>query len=190
MSANSPGLMPAASHEGRHCERIHLFLGAVLQSGSGCCPVHIRNISPSGALIEGSIVAAKGEELVLKRVGLEASATIVWKIGRKAGIAFASTIHVADWISKRPSAHQARVDDMVQAIRSGSVERPGEIGEKPPLPPDSLIEAELEALKYYLGELEHGLAADVVVAAAHPEIQLLDVALQSIERMLLNLRQR
>lgn len=189
MSANSSESTPVASHEGRRDERTHLFLAAMLHSRAGSCPVHVRNISQTGALIEGSIVAEKGEAAILKRTGLEAAATIVWKAGRKAGIAFASKIHVANWTSKKSSAHQARVDDMIQAIRSDSSCHPGESGAKRSVPLAPMLESELEALKNYLGQLELGLAADVVVVATHPEIQLLDVALQSVERMLLNLRQ-
>lgn len=184
MSPGPSEFIPVAPHEGRRHERTHLFLGAVLHSSAGSCPVHVRNISPSGALIEGSIVPEKGEPLVLKRAGLKASATIVWKAGRKAGIAFAAIVHVAEWMSSRSSAHQARVDDMVQAIRSGSAGP----GEKRSVPPAALIESELGALKNYLVELEQGLTADVIVVATHPEIQLLDVAQQSVERMLLGLR--
>lgn len=128
-----------------------------------------------------------GQTLVLRRGRLEAPATIVWKAGRKAGIAFGSVIHVAEWISK-PSSAQDRVDRVVQAIRTGSSAGVGETCRKPTLPFDSMLETELEAVKNYLAELEQGLLADVIVVATHPEIQLLDLALQSVDRLLLSLR--
>lgn len=86
ISASSSEFTPVAFQEGRRHERIHLFLAAVLHSTAGSCPVHVRNISQTGALIEGSTVPEKGEAMVLKRTGLEATATIVWKASRKAGI--------------------------------------------------------------------------------------------------------
>lgn len=187
MSPSPSGFEPDPAHEARGHDRTHLFLGAVLHSRAGSCPVHIRNISPTGALIEGSIIPDKGEPMVLKRARLQASATIVWKAGRKAGIAFASRIHVSDWTSKPSNARQASVDGMIHAIRSGS---PGHPGERSAVPPAEMLKSELEAVKSYLAELEQGLTADVVVVATHPEMQLIDVALQSVERVLASLRQQ
>ena len=186
MSATRSEITPILPDDGRRNERTHLFLSAMLHSSAGSSPVHIRNISPTGALIEGSIEPKQGEELVLTRADLDASAKVVWKVGRRAGIAFTSTIHVADWMARPSSAHQGRVDELIRKIRSGS----GCATIAPPAPPASMIEAELQALKKYLGELESGLIGDVVVVATHPEIQLLDVALQAVDRMLLGLSQR
>ena len=190
MSARPSEAAPVALPEGRRQERTHLFLGAVLCSKAGSCPVHVRNISSTGALIEGSIVPEVGDELVLKRGGLEASARIVWKAGRKAGIAFDAIIYVVDWITNRTGPHQDRVDDVIRSIRSGSASPSVQTDEHRSIPPAAVIAAELEALKSHLADLEHGLTADVVVVATHPEIQLLDVALQSVERLLQKLRQQ
>jgi hypothetical protein len=166
-----------------------LFLGAVLYSNAGSCPVHVRDISPTGALIEGTIVPEVGEEMVLRRAKLEVSGKIAWKAGRKAGLAFKTVIFVAEWMLKQASAHQGRVDHIIQSIRSGGAIRQGEPSVQSQ-PPFSMAEVELQlqALKGNLAELEQGLLGDVVLVATHPEIQLLDVALQSIDRMLLNLR--
>jgi hypothetical protein len=183
--------MPAApsqrptpdAHEGRRHERTHLFLAASLHSNAGACPVHVRNISASGALIEGSILPNQGDRLILRRGSLEAAASIVWKAGRKAGISFASLIPVVDWMARQPGTHQGRVDDMIQAIRSGSgnlPDRPGEVE----MAPERSLETELRALRGTLTELEKGLLGDVILIATHPEIQLLDIALQAIDRML------
>jgi hypothetical protein len=191
MSACPSEPTPLAHHEGRLHERTHLFLGAVLQSKAGSCPVHVRNISSSGALIEGAAIPEPGDALLLKRAGLEAAARIVWKAGRKAGIAFSATIHVSDWASKRPSTHQDRVDEMIQTVRArpiGIASLPAE--PPPPAAPGALLETELNALKGHLVALENGLTGDVVLIATHPEIQLLDVALQAVERMLSSLAAR
>lgn len=184
MHAAPSQLPPLDAQEGRRRERTHLFLAASLQSKAGSCPVHVRNISATGALIEGLIVPGPGDSLILRRGSLEASANIVWKAGRKAGIAFSSVIPVADWMARQPSAHQGRIDDMIQAVRSGIGNRPygpSELGEKDP---DRSLEADLMALKSTLTELEKGLLGDVILIATHPEIQLLDIALQAVDRML------
>ena len=190
MSAQPSEITPILPDEGRGNERTHLFLGAVLHSGGRSSPVHVRNISPTGALIEGSIIAEHGDEVVLKRADLDAQARIVWKVGRRAGIAFTWTIQVADWMAKPSSAHQGRVDDLIRTIRSGPTVPSGARIEPPPALPLPMIEAELQALKRNLAELEDGLVGDVVLVATHPEIQLLDVTLQAVDRMLLALRPR
>ena len=172
-----------AAQEGRRHERTHLFLAASLHSKSGSCPVHVRNISASGALIEGSIVPNETDSLIIRRGSLEASASIVWKDGRKAGIAFSSLIPVTDWMARQPSAHQRRVDDMIQAVRAAGGSR-GDGAERKETAAEHSIEADLMALKGTLAELEKGLLGDVIVIATHPEIQLLDIALQSVDRML------
>ena len=164
-----------------------MFLGAILHWRAGSSPVNIRNISPTGALVEGLIGPEPGESLVLKRGELSASGIVVWKAGRKAGITFSSVVFVSDWVSKRASPHQERVDGVIMDVRSGS--RSDHIAEKAALLPLAAIEAELVSLKCYLTELEDGLMGDVVIVATHPEIQLLDVAQQSVNRMLLKLGQ-
>lgn len=176
--------------EGRHHERTHLFLAASLHSTAGSCPVHVRNISASGALIEGAIVPNKGDRLILKRGSLEASADVVWKVGRKAGISFHSVIIVSDWMGRQPSAHQGRVDAMVQAIRSGARDGAGGAGDpQAAAAAQPSVEAELEELGRTLTALEQGLLGDVILFATHPEIQLIDVARQAVERMLRIVRQ-
>lgn len=189
MHAASSPLDPIGSHEGRRHERTHLFLAASLHSKAGSRPVHVRNISSNGALIEGAIVPDQGDRVILRRGSLEASADIVWKTGRKAGIAFSSTIHVSDWMARQPSGHQGRVDDMIQAIRSGAGDWRGGTDERKPKSPELSLEAELQALKSTLAELEKGLIGDVIVVATHPEIQLLDIALQAVDRILRTVRQ-
>ncbi len=183
-------MQPAQSHpvhekgeaDRRH-ERTHLFLAASLCSKAESRPVHVRNISASGALIEGSIASANGEPVILKRGSLEAAASIIWKEGRKAGIAFGSPIDVANWRARQPSTHQARVDEMIRAVRSESTVTAVQGTAKEDAVPASW-ETELRALRNTLAQLESGLVADVIMVATHPEIQLLDVALQSIDRML------
>lgn len=181
----APSQLPTPdAHEGRRHERTHLFLAASVHSKAGSCPVHVRNISASGALIEGSIVPNQGDRLILKRGSLQASASIVWKAGRKAGIAFSSVIPVADWMARQPSAHQGRVDEMIQVIRSGGGNWADGAGELKENASERSLETELRALRGTLTELETGLLGDVILIATHPEIQLLDIALQAVDRML------
>ena len=183
MYGPQPEIAPLSFAEGRRCERTHLFLAASLCSGGAAHPVNVRNISTTGALIEGTIVPEVGEELLLKRGGLNATGRVAWKAGRKAGIAFSSTVYVADWMARQPKQHQARVDGIIHAIRSEPAGRPDETEEGEAGLAQS-IEGELRSLKAILAELERDLISDVIIVATHPEIQLLDVARQAVDRIL------
>ena len=180
MAESVSALAPFHSNEGRHHDRTHMFVAATLYSAAGSCPIHIRNMSLTGALIEGSVLPDQGIVITIRRGSLEAKATIVWKANRKAGIAFCGGVQVGDWMSRTPPSHQARVDEIVRGIRAPG----GSMAAEAPLPADASLEAELRALKEELVQLETGLTRDMAVVAAHPEIQLLDIALQRVERLL------
>lgn len=161
-----------------------MFVAATLYSDKGSCPVHIRNMSLQGALIEGAALPALDAPVTLRRGGLAASARIVWLAGRKAGVAFCATVYIADWMSRNGDSHQARVDDVVRDIRSDRGRPDPAPGSSSPTSVNALLNAELTALRAELIAMENELTGDVVVVATHPEIQLLDVALQRVERML------
>jgi hypothetical protein len=161
-----------------------MFVAATLYSDTGSCPIHVRNMSLQGALIEGAVLPELDTPVTLRRGSLQATATIVWKAGRKAGIVFGATVHIADWMSRNPECHQARVDELVRGIRSGTSPSQQDLGAPLSASLNALLESELRALRLELLTLENGLTGDVIVVATHPEIQLLDVALQRVERLL------
>lgn len=185
--AGSPSeLMPLTTDDSRRLARTHLFVAATLSFASGSAPVHIRNMSPSGALIEGAVLPDQAEPATLRRGPLEAQVTIVWKAGRRAGVAFSSTVHVADWMSRTTHSHQARVDEMLRNIRAGGSGSSGRsVGETAGA--DAPIEAELQALRRELANLENGLVGDAAVVMAHPEIQLFDIAIQRLDKVIARL---
>ena len=90
--------MPLPPDESRGLARTHLFVAARLSFASGSSPVHLRNMSPSGALIEGPVLPSRGEPATLRRGSLEVIVKVVWTTGRKAGVSFLYPVHVADWM--------------------------------------------------------------------------------------------
>lgn len=182
MAESASSLAPLHAHPSRQQDRTHMFVAATLYFDSGSCPVNVRNMSLSGALVEGSGLPELETPVTLRRGSLEAGARIVWRAGRKAGVSFSTTIHIADWMSRNPNSQQARIDDIVRDIRSGKPAAGS--GGHPVSPDNALLGAELRALRAELSALEKGLTGDVIVVATHPEIQLLDVALQRVDRML------
>ncbi len=177
-------LKPSEPVEHRHGARTHLFVVATLSSDSGSTPVRVRNMSARGALIEAAALPIPGSLFVLKRGSLQASGLVAWSASRQAGLAFHASVDVPDWMARLPNARQDQVDEIVAAHKSaaGMKKCPelASIGAERP----TAIEAELTLLGAELAQLGNGLASDVVLVATHPEIQLLDVALQRIARIM------
>lgn len=186
MAESAQQLTPLAPDDGRRAARTHLFVAATLSFAGGSAPVHIRNMSPSGALIEGAVLPGQGEPATLRRGSLEAIVKVVWISGRKAGASFVSAVHVADWMSRTVSCHQAQVDNLLHEIRSG--QGPKCSGGTTLDQGEPAIEAELRELRLELARLEHALGGDEAVIMAHPEVQLFDIALQRIDRMIARVR--
>lgn len=184
MAESLTKLTPLTSDEGRRQERTHIFVAATLYFGNGSYPVHIRNMSPSGALVEGAVLPEQGAAAMLRRGALEARAELVWVAGRKAGLSFASAVQVRDWMSRTPPAHQGRVDERVRRIRAGLDAEMSPAENELNGPASPTIEAELKKLRRELADLEQGLSSDAALVAAHPEIQLLDPALQRLDRLI------
>jgi hypothetical protein len=176
---------PAAK---RQAPRTHLFVIATLCSDSGSAPAHIRNLSERGALVEAAALPAPGTPVLLKRGRLEVRGSVAWKSSRQAGIAFQSRVDVGDWMARQGGPHQERVDELMTALRSSAPE---------PIERDSdhssarrkAIESELSALRSELTRLGEGLTADIIMVATHPELQLLDIALQRVDRIAAGLKE-
>ncbi len=175
---------PAAQ---RQAPRTHLFVIATLYSDVGSAPAHIRNLSERGALVEAAVLPAPGTPILLKRGRLEVRGSIAWKSNRQAGVAFESRVEVADWMARQGSPHQERVDELVSTLRSSPSRAAGGKSASPPAPRDAL-ESECLALRSELTRLGEGLAADIILVATHPELQLLDIALQRVDRIVAGLK--
>lgn len=180
-NALATSLEPA---EHRHSTRTHLFVVATLCWNEGSAPVHVRNMSSRGALIEADVLPKPGSRIVLKRGSLEAGGRIAWATSRQAGLAFNAAVRETDWMIRRANAHQDRVDEIVATLKAEAAGSE-QAGEPPDGPRCSVeIETELALLRADLTQLGNGLTADIILVATHPEIQLLDIALQRIERVM------
>jgi hypothetical protein len=162
-----------------------LFVAATLYSDSGSAPVNIRNLSHSGALIEGAVLPDVGTGIALKRGQLHAAGRIAWRSDRRAGLSLDAFVHIADWMSRTGTAGQQRVDAEVASIKEQAAAG-GKLAETASNP--ASVEMELTQLRAELGALENALIADVILVATHPEIQMLDIACQRIDRVLRHLR--
>ena len=177
----------ASLDEGRKHPRTHLFVAATIYSDKGAVPVRIRNMSPSGALIECADIPEPGVAVNLKRGSLQASGEIAWKVDQKAGVAFSTPVHVANWMSRQRAPHQATVDAIVSDFNTERLG--GGSGQTASvLPAISSMETQLLELRGDLAQLGNSLISDADLIANHPEIQMLDVSVQRVDRMLQQLR--
>lgn len=170
--------------EHRYDTRTHLFVVATLCWKEGSAPVHVRNMSAKGALIEAAVLPKPATLVVLKRGSLEVSGRIAWAASGQAGLSFNTSVNVADWMARRANAHQDRIDEIVASLKSD------ELGfEQPPAAVDRPlrsveIETELALLRADLSKLGDALTSDIILVATHPEIQLIDIAQQRVQRIL------
>lgn len=164
--------------------RTHLFLVAILSSGTAVTTVRIRNLSASGALIESSELPPVGAPISIRRASLAADGVVVWRSANQAGVAFNANLYVSDWLPKNSRATQCTVDELIYNVKNCHNDQSDQ--RRPALPPASHNAdfAELTSLRCDLVTLADRLVQDVVLVATHPEIQLLDVAIQKIDRIL------
>ena len=164
--------------------RTHLFMVAILGVGAAAVPVRIRNLSASGALIEGPNLPVADTAVTIRRGGLSVEGVIAWRSGNQAGMGFASPISVPAWLPRNGGSKQSEIDRMMFEAKNGGARH-----EERPRPVCSLVDpnralVELVSLRNELTILEDALVQDVRLVAAHPDIQLLDIALQRVDRLL------
>ncbi len=108
--------MVAATACGREAPRTNLFVLAVLSGGTYTGPVKIRNLSSTGALIEGSGLPGRGTNVTLRRGESTAAGVIIWSSEGKAGLRMDSQVDVSAWMPGGRE-HQNSLDHAVEKIR-------------------------------------------------------------------------
>lgn len=170
------------SPEHRIEPRSNLFVIATLYVGGGSAPVRVRNMSRSGALIEGATLPPVDSAVRLCRGSLNVSGRLVWLDQRKAGLRFDTRVVVADWLPNGKRAGQQMIDQMVHETRLGTGH-----GISPPRtlsPMAGALHDEMLALSASLQRAAEALAADSVVAACHSgPLQTIDIAAQALAKL-------
>ena len=176
-----------AQPESRAETRSNIFVIATLYSSAASTPVRIRNMSRSGALVEGGALPADGTEVRLSRGSLDVSGKVVWCSGGRAGIRFGSTVMVADWLPRgNRNLQQQYVDEIVYNAKLTTVE-----SAPPPCPkpaPATIgaaeIADELRRLANSLNAVGEELSSDPDVAARFlTRLQIIDIVAQSLARL-------
>ena len=160
--------------------RASLYLAAFLQCDCSSCPVKIRNLSSTGALLEGSTAVATGAPVRLVRGSLAVDGEVAWSGNGRCGINFSGRIDVQQWRTSK-NAEQERVDQVVRLVNAGAVPMKHSATRSDRAADGQGFSADLQRVSALLANLEDRLAKDGVVVAVYAnELQNLDIAKQII----------
>lgn len=167
--------------EARSQLRSSMFVAAVLRAGAEQAPVKVRNMSPSGAMIESPLAPPPGTNVHLIRGSLQG--TVVWNADNRCGLSFSSDLSVKEWLAPPAKAEQQRVDDIVALIRAGAApaESPGiASASAAPRSEEELVD-DLGDVVRLMQDLEDDLASSSDTLSRHAvKLQNLDIAMQMI----------
>lgn len=98
--------------------RRRVILTGSLESVTGVQKVAVRNISCTGAMIEGTTVPPAGREVILKAGPLDCFSRVVWTEGNRCGLEFDEPIDMADVLA----LHGVTAEAAAQAERESAAE--------------------------------------------------------------------
>ena len=163
--------------------RTNLFAMGTIYADGTSTPVRIRNLSATGAMVEGAVLPRAGARVRLCRGSLEVFAEIVWSKEGAAGLRFESAVTVADWLPRgRALAPQQRIDEIFHQARVG-------VSVGSPLAPahssgDKLGALDIMRVKKAIESLAVELASDPdVVERYASKLQLLDMAAETLRKI-------
>lgn len=189
MTRLTPLLAPEAESgpgdQQRSDVRSNMFVAATLYHSAGSLPVRLRNMSRSGALIEGAALPGEPSPVRLCRGSLAISGHVAWQRDNRAGIRFDAAVEVGDWLPRgRPPNAQERVDAMVHACRSAPAASPPTAMAPPASPGGAEAIRQLLDIRDALDAAAEQLAGDPAVAAAHAgALQAIDAMAQRLGRL-------
>ena len=169
----------------RGANRASIYIAAALYCDGSPSPVKIRNISATGALLEGAVIPSVGALVQLVRGELIVHGLVAWTSDCRCGLKFSGCIDVQQWRAVRCNSEQQRVDEVVRLVKAGAVPLP-----VPPLSqhrpqerhdPGAELSGDLQRASQLLDNLGGVLAGDVDIIERHgPALQNLDIAMQVI----------
>jgi hypothetical protein len=183
MAANS---LEQRTADVRTAPRSSIYLAATLYCDGSAAPVKIRNISASGALLEGSSVPSDGSLVQLVRGGLIVHGLIAWSAEGRCGLKFSGSVDVQRWRAAPANSEQQRVDEVVRLVKAGAVPLPippltHEAERRQASDPTVELARDLQRATDLLEQLGATLSLDDDVVMRHGgALQSLDIAMQMI----------
>jgi hypothetical protein len=170
----------SGASEGRAAVRSNMFIAAVLKGASFSLPVRIRNMSCTGALVEGAAVPSAGSTIQLVRGALAVPGAVVWSNEGRCGLRFASLVAVREWLAPPSNREQQRVDDIFRVIKAGAIPLPIGAASHDAATPSELA-TDLRAVSKLLESHCEQVLGDPGAVACHGDrLQDLDIVLQTI----------
>ena len=161
--------------------RTNMFVMATIYVEGLASPVKIRNLSPTGALIEGHRIPREETKLTLRRGELQIDGKVAWYGNGRAGMRFFSAISVKEWL---PGGESRRKQDLVNALFHGSVAEGATPRNAAKLPKKYFSSAEIIDAHDMLQALSDALADDPQAVRRHGgKLQSLDFAIQILSRL-------
>lgn len=183
-------MVPTSVHsraaDARGASRASLYLAAALYCDGFSSPVKIRNISSTGALIEGLLIPAMGSLVQLVRGDLIVHGLVAWSVEGRCGLKFSGSVDVQRWRAAPSNGEQQRVDEIVRLVKAGAVPLPvpplSEVGHSDEiLDPGLELSGDLRRASGLLDTLGGILASDPDIVTRHgTALQNLDIAMQVI----------
>jgi hypothetical protein len=179
--------------EDRASPRTNLLLAANAEVGGRILPVRIRNLSETGAMLEGAGLPDAGMKLVLARGDLHVSAVVAWAAGGRRGVRFDGPTPVHEWTGgtkPRPldctGLRDQRKVDALQAEARSEATSGRALRELPVAAPsavspdlDSRLAHELGYVQRLLENLGDELIKDLFLVQRHGQsLQSLDLVSQ------------
>jgi hypothetical protein len=87
----------------RRQSRTAMFVATTLAIAGQSNPVRVRNMSATGALIEGPVLPATGADALLLRGPLRVRGRVTWKAGDQCGLAFLDSVEIGQWMARAAS---------------------------------------------------------------------------------------
>ena len=170
--------------DARSAPRSSIYLAATLYCDGSAFPVKIRNISATGAFVEGGSVPPAGSLVQLVRGGLIVHGLVAWSAEGRCGIKLSGSVDVHLWRAVPTNAEQQRVDEVVRLVKAGAVPLPipplahADEGNEPD-DPVTHVSGDLRRVSDLLESLGTVLSGDLEVVTRHgTELQNLDIAMQ------------
>lgn len=169
--------------ESRSDLRTNMLVMAIIVSESGSGPCKVRNLSASGALVEGAVLPRTGASFELRRADLNIQGQVVWSGPGRVGLRFNSVVTVSEWLPRAPASGQQRVDELVQQLKAGPCSS-DPVAVPTTLPSMPVSGTDLLRAKGALEALGNDLADDPEVLRRHSsKLQALDVAGQLLGKL-------
>jgi hypothetical protein len=188
-----PGSIAPAPDSRRH-PRVDTSFSAALHVATEHTTARVRNLSLSGAMLESSLAPATGDPVHLVRGDLCAEGTIIWCSDGRCGVEFIAEIALDDWLAPPSNAEQARIDEIVAAIKAGGA-APQAAGAGAPTrargqSPSTLAD-DLQMVCALLVALKADLSGSALTVTRHgSEMQYLDQAMEMLSNPELPRRSR